>query len=217
MRVEYDALRGNYDLAHNFYFVSKKFKNARGMITRGIFDNGSVKNISPVRGLCAPQPPPGEMNVTFDVTISPDGKTLYYSNAVVATSGQPKNSQISVATKDTDGGFTRLSNSDEVFEKVNALASRVYNSAPSPDGLAFFFSPNMLFAGPAIYVATRSSTREPFGSPRRVEATQDDSPFTFSLFSFSEMGGVSPDGKYLYFHRVLDKARSQIYVLKRRD
>jgi len=207
------TLRGNYDLAHNFYFVSLKFRNSCGMITQGIFNKGSVTNIKPVRGICAPSPPPGYMNVTFDVAISPDGKTLYYSNAVVANSGRPESSRIAVASKNDDGSFTPLPKSDELFQSVNALASSVYNSAPTPDGLTFFFTPNIFPTGPAIYVVTRLSTLEPFGTPHPF-AEANDNP-NFASWSYSEMGGVSPDGNYLYFHRVLSKKSSQIYVLTR--
>ena len=208
------TLRGNYDLAHNFYFVSLKFRSACGMMVQGSFLDGAVKNIHPVRGICAPPAAPGDLNVTFDVAISPDGNTLYYSNAVVAETGQPKNSRIAEATKNADGSFTPLPNSDLLFKSVNDMASRVYNGAPTPDGLALFFTPDVFVFGPAIYVATRLSILEPFGTPKRV-ATMNDDP-QFAYFTFSEMGGLSADGNDLYFHRVLSKTASQIYVAQRK-
>lgn len=207
------TLRGNYDLAHKFYFTSLRFRNACGTLMQGVFNNGSVTNIKPVKGICAPPAPPGDMNVTFDVAISPDGQTLHYSSAVVTEGGRPDGSRIAVATKNADGSFTPLPTSDALFERVNALASRVYNSAPAPDGLTFFFTPAIFPTGPAIYVATRSTTSEPFGTPQPLDEANDGNKFP--SWSFSEMGGVSPDGKYLYFHRVLSNTTSQIYVLTR--
>ena len=43
---------------------------------------------------------------------------------------------------------------------------------------------------PVIYTATRSSTSEPFGKPRKIEA----------ITGFAEAPALSPDEKSLYYH-----------------
>jgi hypothetical protein len=204
------TLRGNYDLAHNFFFVSSKFRTYCGMIAQGVFRDGTVSNITPVKGICAPPPRPGDINVTFDVAITPDGKTLYYTDATFNRSG-PQTARIAMAAKNADGSFTRHPDSDTLFKNVNGLGPLVFNSTPTPDGLAFFFTPGITLRGSGgIYIAKRSSTVEPFGIPARV--TDADN---ITLGGFPEMGAISPDGIHLYFHRVLSKTSSQIYVLMR--
>ena len=99
--------------------------------------------------------------------------------------------------------------SDPLFKNVNGLGPLVFNSAPTSDGLAFFFTPGITSKGPGgIYVAKRSSTAEPFGVPTRIPDVDN-----VTADGFPEMGAISPDGAHLYFHRVLGKASSQIYVL----
>jgi hypothetical protein len=204
------TLRGNYDLAHNFYFVSSKFRTSCGMIAQGFFKDGTVANIAPVKGICAPPPRPGDINVTFDVAITPDGRTLYYTDATFNRSG-PQTARIAVATKNADSSFTRHPDSDTVLKNVNALGALVFNSTLTPDGLTFFFTPGITLRGPGgIYVAKRSSTAEAFGIPQRVAAADNITPE-----GFPEMGAISPDGNHLYFHRVLGKTSSQIYVMTR--
>ena len=204
------TLRGNYDLAHNFYFVSSKFRTSCGMIAQGVFKDGTVANPTPVRGICAPPPRPGDINVTFDVAITPDGKTLYYTDATFNRSG-PQTARIAMATKNADGSFTRHPDSDALLKNVNALGPLVFNSTLTTDGLAFFFTPGITLRGPGgVYVARRSSIAEPFGIPARVADADNITPG-----GFPETGAISPDGNHLYFHRVLSRTSSQIHVLTR--
>jgi len=81
------TLRGNHDLAHDFFFVSTKFLTPCGMMAHGQFDNGVVTAIASVRGICAAAAPAGDINVTFDVAVTPDGGTLYFSESVVNNTG----------------------------------------------------------------------------------------------------------------------------------
>jgi hypothetical protein len=201
------TLRGNYDLAHEFYFESTYYLSPCGMIAHGTFKDGAVTNIAPVHGICPPAPKAGDTNVTFDVAISPDGNSLYHTDATINGTG-PLSSHIHLATRKADGSFGDVPDSDTLFENVNALSPLVYNSAPTPDGLAFFFT--AVQSRPVTYVATRASISDAFGSPERVTVAD-----ALSAGLFSEMGGVAPDGQYLYFHRVLSPSTSAIYVLSR--
>ncbi|MGH6839041.1 MAG: hypothetical protein ACREDT_09600 [Methylocella sp.] len=209
------TLRGNYDLAYNFYFVSQLCAPPSSVtgICKGTFTNGSVTNIAPVTGLPAPVPPSGSFGAVFDVAISSDGNTLYYTNAILDTSrgmALPSSSRIFVARKNADGSFTTLSNSDQIMRNVNNTTPTVYNSAPSPDTLTFVFTAPNLPDPPQLYAATRPSASVPFGLSAPI--TPANTP-TGNPYPNPENGGYSPDGNYIYFHRLLSPSSSQIYVL----
>jgi Tol biopolymer transport system component len=215
--ANYPGIEGVEDTAHNFYFVSPVFLAQGGVtIGHGIFSNGSVTNMAPVRGI-SPQPAPsGSRALNFDIYITPDGNTLYFSDFMIDANDARlsergvKGAQLAIATRNADGSFTRLSNSGDILRNVNALGTLVYNATPSADGLALAVNASPAFPTPAhIYIATRSSPTVPFGVPRLVAAADLDHG------QLSEPGSFSPDGKYLYFHRVLSPTTSQLYVLTR--
>jgi hypothetical protein len=211
------TLRGNYDETHNFYFVSTSSLSPCGTIAHGVFSNGAVAGAQPLNGLCALPPPQGDINATFDVAITSDGATLYHTDAVLSPGSQaPRSAQIGIAMKNPDGSFTELSDSATLLATVNALGPLVYNSAPTPDGLALFFTMvNPFVTGPATYAAPRASTCEPFGPPQHVAEADAPPPGVDAGVGFSEVGGLSPDGQHLYMHWVLGASTSQIYVLTR--
>ena len=156
--------------------------------------------------------------LTFDIAITPDGGTLYFSEFILkegAGTG-PRGIQsgnLSMARKNPDGTFTRLPQSDEILKNVNGFGSMVYNASPSADGLELAFNAAPYFGPfPKIYIATRTSTSEPFGKPVLVRAADE-----VAEGEQSEVGSISPDAKHLYFHRVLSDKTSQIYVLTREE
>jgi hypothetical protein len=118
-----------------------------------------------------------------------------------------------MAKKNPDDSFTRSPNSDAILKNVNAIAPLVYNAAPSADGLMLAFNASPGYGTPSatghIFLAKRSSVSEPFGTPQLIAAAD------LSTGQLSEPGSFSPDGKYLYFHRVLSQTTSQLYVLTR--
>jgi hypothetical protein len=217
------TLRGNYDLAKNFYFVSQLCGSMPYLtgVCHGTWRDGTVSNITRVQGLYQPPPSSGGAAI-FDVAVSPDGNTLYYSYAFLGPSGQPTSSQAVVVEKNSDGSFSKVS-TDQIFESVNATTPTVYNPAPSPDGLTIVFTaPNLQQQTfPQVYVAERPSTNAKFGVPKLIAAANEGSARPVSKNGtltppvFPENGGFSPDGKYLYFHRVLGPSQSQLYVLTR--
>jgi hypothetical protein len=209
--VNFQAIEGGEDSYHNFYFVSPLLLEQDGATTmgQGIFSNGSVAKVAPLQGILPKPAPTGSLGITFDLAITPDGNTLYFSNFVVENNSSlsVQTAQLSIATKNANGSFTRLSNSADILKNVNALGSLVYNATPSADGLELAFNASSSFPIPShIYIATRTRPSAPFGNPQLVAAADLDG-------QLSESGSFSPDGKYLYFHRVLSTTSSQIYVL----
>jgi len=199
-------IEGVEDSNHNFYFISSDTKGTT--IERGKFTGQTVTNIEPVRGITPVSPPFGFGNlaVNMDLYITSDGNTLYFTDAVFNPVTGPHSARASMAKKNPDGSFTRLPNSDAIVKNVNALGHIVYNAATADNRTLVF---NVADTG-RLYIATRPSTSVPFGAPLLVAAADN-----VSQGSLSEPGSISLDGKYLYFHRVLDKVSSQLYVLTR--
>lgn len=209
------SLRGNYDISQKFYFFSLEFVMA-GLpsIASGQFSNGAVTNPVPIEGITLPAPEPGTLRFMLDAEITSDGNTLYFTDWQCTAGGQPLSGQIKAAAKNSDGTFTVLPNSAELLLNVNNTGRLLYGSVPSADNLSLYFT----IATPSvpsleIYVATRTSTSDPFGFPQPVAAA--DAPFPPNPGVFVETGSISPDGNYLYFHTLLSPTSSQIYVLSR--
>jgi hypothetical protein len=210
-------VEGMEDSQHNLYFVSPELVPQNGpMIFRGTFTGSAIESVAPVGGILPKSTSAGTRGLNFDLYITPDGKTLYFSDFTVGMHGSQPNAgdvrgaQLAFATKNSDGSFTRSPDSDKILKNVNALGYLVYNAAISSDGLTFAFNAARWPASVHIYIATRSSTTEPFGNIEEVTAAE------VSTGKFSEVGSFSADGKYMYFHRVLSKKDSQLYVLTHR-
>ncbi len=190
--ITFEAIEAAADLSQNFYFISPLLLGAGGATTigHGTLSNGTVSNVAPLQGLSPNDVPVGSQGVTFDLAITPDGNTLFFSDFVVQSDdwSNVQGAQLSIATKNDDGSFTRLSNSADILQNVNALGTLVYNAAPSADGLELAFNASPSFPIPShIYIATRTSPVVPFGVPKLVDAADIDSSH------FSEPGSFSPD------------------------
>ena len=171
-----------------FYFVStRSYAQTLSTIYSGTFSNGSVSNVAIVPGVSKDKF--GDIN--FDQCISPDGSTLYFVDGVFNGGSVPQNASIAIAKRKADH-FVRLKNSAKIMQKINTNG---LNYAPdiSKSGLEFFFtripSPPTT-PPPVIYTATRASTSQPFGKPRKIEA----------ITGFAEAPALSPDEKSLYYH-----------------
>lgn len=211
--VDLEAVEAVEDSKNNFYFVSPLLlrQGSATTIGRGMFSDGSVTGVAPIQGISPKSPKSGSQGITFDIYVTPDGNILYFSDFVVNAQFRPQSAQLALAAKNADGTFTRLSNSDEILENINALGSLVYNATPSADGLILAFNASPSFPIPThIYIATRNSISDPFGKPQYLAAADVE-----HNTELAEPGSFSPDGKYLYFHRVIDKKSSQIYLLTR--
>jgi hypothetical protein len=208
------TLRGNYDTNGTFYFAyDDSLTQHNGVyIAKGAWSNGTVTNITPLRGITS------STNITFDVYISPAGNTLVSDFVVLSWFHRPASSTIFGASKNPDGSFTPWANSGAILATLNSIPGRplVYNPSLTPDGLTVFVTaaPSQPgFRVPVTYAATRASGLEPFGTPVLVDAINN--PGDACAGKFSEMGGVSPDGKHLYFHRWTGKTTDLLCVLTR--
>ncbi len=170
-----------------FYFVSpRSYDTTFSTIYRGKFAAGKVSDVELVPGISRKQP--GIVN--FDVEVSPDGKTLYFVDAKFAKGG-PETADLVIAER-RDQTFERAANSAVILKNVNSDALE-YAPCISADGLTLFFNragkgiPNVA----AIFVASRSTTTEPFDRPLRLTAIE----------GFVEGPTLSPDERSLYYHK----------------
>lgn len=192
------------DTHGKFYFTTPRdYKQNLMSIYRGTFSNGAVTNLVPVEGISRRQP--GWFNM--DGEISADGNTLYYTENLPGDSGL-QISTIEIAAKNPDGSFAKISNSDELMKNIN---NSDLNYAPdtTPDGLELFFTRVPAGSLARLYIAERSSTSEPFDAPQRIAAAD----------GFVEGPSISPDGKRLYYHKVVPSpgggSKPTIYMLSR--
>jgi hypothetical protein len=180
------------DDAGNFYFLTGRYANQGMTIGRGSFAGGTVSGIAPVIGINGP----GMGNMS--ASPSRDGQTLVFSD------NSPRTSTIEMASRNADGSFTRLPNSDAVVGKVNDRTRFGINYGPSLGNGAlevYFVAP------PQIYVASRASANVPFGTPQAVQ--------TNAIDKMVEGPCLSADGHRLYYHKVVDQTHSEIWVLSR--
>jgi hypothetical protein len=147
----------------------------------------------------------------MDVSISPDGQTLYISRAVFAPGATvPKKSDLIVARL-KDGAFSIDPDSDRIMKNVNTDALE-YAPSISADGRELYFTrASQLIAGSTapgarlrIMVATRTSVNEPFSEARTLTA----------LAGFVEAPTIPLDGKEMFFHKKVG-TRFAIYRAER--
>jgi hypothetical protein len=170
-----------------FYFVSPRaYQVNLSTIYRGKFADGAVSDIELVPGISRNQP--GIVN--FDVEVSPDGKTLYFVDALFVA-GNPVTADLVIADR-RDRTFQRATNSAAILKNINSSALE-YAACISADGLTLFFNRagKGILNYAAIHMATRTKTTEPFGKPRRLTAIE----------GFAEGATLSPDERSLYYHK----------------
>ena len=185
------------DNAGHFYFTTlRDYDRTRNSIYTGDFDGEKVKNVRPVEGTISPTSP---FTVNMDSSISPDGKTLYISRAVVVPGAPaPKKSELMIAEMQ-NGTFAIKTDSERILRNINT-GPLAYAAAISGDGLELYFtrasqSESGREGHPQvrIVVSTRSQENEPFGEPRVLSA----------LSGLVEAPSVSRDGSELFFHKKL--------------
>ena len=194
----------------HFYFTTlRDYSRTMNSIYTGDVNGGLVTNVHPVPGDISPKTA-GEINM--DVSISPDGQTLYISRAVfVPGAPAPKKSKLIVARL-KDGAFRIDPDSASIMKNINS-SSLQYAPSISANGLELYFSrASQLMSGLdaagarlRIMVATRASVKEPFGEPRVLTA----------LTGFVEAPSISLDGKELFFHKKVGD-RFAIYRAERK-
>jgi hypothetical protein len=134
----------------------------------------------------------------MDASISPDGKTLYISRAVILPgAAAPKKCELIVA-KLIDGVFAVAPDSAEIMRNIKT-GPLAYAPAISANGLELFFTrasqpmagQNFPGARVRILVATRALPDAPFGEPRVLKA----------LTGYVEAPTLSLDERELFFHK----------------
>ncbi len=177
------------DLSGRFYFVSDRdYHQTLNTLFRGWFADGVVSDVEPLDGLS--RRAPGRVN--FDLEVSPDGETLYFVDSRFNAQGFPETADLVIAER-RDGEFIRLSDSADMLRNVNTPALE-YAPAVTADGLVLFFTrvdAVTASAQPAIFMATRRSTGDPFEKPGRLP----------TLNGFVEAPALAPDEQSLYYHQ----------------
>jgi hypothetical protein len=181
------------DNAGNIYYLTGRYHDSQGIsIAQGTFTDGVVTNIAPIKGISFP----GGFNMSFSP--SRDGKYMVFSD-------NGKASTLAIAKKNADGTFARLTNSAEIMKNITDQFSVAFAPQISNDYLELFFTapPETTFLPQrssekiAIWVARRSSPTEPFGIAQPITTHGPNDPIDSGP---TESGGLSPDGKHLYFH-----------------
>jgi hypothetical protein len=208
------SLSGTPSMDRNgtLYFVSTR-NYAAGLATvyAGRFDSGAVGKVHPVPGVTAPAPG----LVDFDVSVSPDGGSLYVSVGQFGSGSGPSRAGLALFHR-RGRGFVAdprsaallgavnragllvyaASVSAALLGAVNRAGLLVYAASVSADGLELFFTVADPTGGEVqIDRAERASTARPFGHVQRVTA----------ISGFAEAPSLSGDGTTLYYHRRVGK------------
>jgi hypothetical protein len=189
------------DTAGHFYFTTlREYDRTMNSIYTGDFDGHRVANVHPVSGDISPKLP-GTVNM--DVSISPEGQTLYISRAVIFPGAPaPVKSDLLVATR-KDGSFRIDPDSARIMANINTGALE-YAPAISADGRKLFFT-RASRLGVRIMVAARTSGDVPFGEPRVLSA----------LSGFVEAPTISLDESEMFYHKKVGE-KFAIYRAERR-
>lgn len=169
------------------YFVSTR-NYAAGLATvyAGRFDSGAVRRVHAVPGVAAPAPG----LVDFDVSVSPDGGSLYVSLGRFGDGSAPSRAGL-VLFHRRRRGFVADPRSATLLAAVNRAGPLVYAASVSTDGLELFFTVADPTGGLVqIDRAARPSSSRPFGHVQRVAA----------ISGFAEAPSLSGDGTTLSYH-----------------
>lgn len=181
------------DAQGRMYFVSMR-QDRVGLTVHGArFANGRASSPGVVPGM-----PQGPDIFVFDVEISADGETMYYSNGIYRGRSWPDEADLFIARRRGDA-FVRDPDSPRIFASINTDDALEYGAAISRDELEIFFT-RQRGKVTTIYHATRAGRGDPFGTPQRVGA----------ITGYVESPSVSPDGRGIYYHE-LEGRRYGIY------
>jgi len=171
----------------HLYFVStRNYAGTLATVYTGRFESGVVTKVHAVPGVVAPAP--GQ--VDFDVSVSPNGSSLYVSVGQFANGSGPSRAGLTLFRR-KGKGFVPDPRSAAFLAAVNAAGPLVYAASVSTDGRELFFTVADPGAGVIqIDQADRASTSRPFGDVQRVAA----------ISGFAEAPSLSADGTILTYH-----------------
>ena len=177
------------DNSNMLYFVSTRdYAQTLSTIYTGIFSNDTVLNVQLLQNISRMQA--GWVN--FDVEVSADGNFLYFVDGRYDQNGGPYEANFVIAEK-INNNFQRMSD-QSVFNNINT-SDLEYAACISSNMLELYFTrikaPISISSQPQIFVSTRNSINEPFGSPYIID----------KITGFVEAPTISPDGQTIYYHR----------------
>ena len=186
----------------NFYFVST-FKYADTLVTiyGGRFDNGTVKDIRPLKDLSLHKK--GWLNMGSE--ISADSQTLYSTQTYFGDGSPPTRSYFFYSKKKGDR-FIPQDNSEQIFKEINK-DDVVYGITVSEDELEILYT--RLISGKVFQSlrAVRDSKNAPFKKPEVIK----------TITGFSEAPALTNDGKLIYYHKKGQGGKFKLHVLHRND
>ncbi|BDI31271.1 hypothetical protein CCAX7_33220 [Capsulimonas corticalis] len=184
------------DRAGHFYFTTpRSYARTQNLIYTGEFDGKAVKNVRPAPWDIRSNVPGA---IDMDTSVSPDGRTLYISRAVIVSGlPAPKSSVIFIAQR-IRGQFQEVPGSAQIMKNINVDGLN-YAAAISSDGLELYFTrASQRMAGASapgasmrIMTATRTSITAPFGEARVLR----------KITGFVEAPSISLDRKEMFYHK----------------
>ncbi|MGB0498303.1 MAG: hypothetical protein ACPGID_08180 [Rubricella sp.] len=196
-----DALDGvpSMDASGTFFFVSPRaYDTSRNTLWQGRFAAGEVTDIRELEGDFSRREP---IWLNIDAEISADGQTLYYvESRWRLLRGGIASANLLLARRMPDGSFARVPSVEDPFTAIN---SDLLEFAPAitEDELTLYFTRvdeaalrEGVDRGFGIFVATRHSTAEPFGHPRRIAA----------ITGYVEAPTIAPGDCAILFHKRID-------------
>lgn len=200
------------DYNGNFYWTSSRnYPIELDNLFTGTFHNGTVSNISRVRGNF-------NMNIpgwiVMDHGISLDGQFLYFNNARFdnANCQGPCETQLGIAKKNSDLSFTKLENSSFILKNIINSNYIFYAPFISSDNLELYFTrflkgpitPSTIFE---ICVAVRSNSTSQFSIPKVL--------FSNDISNLIEAPTLTVDKKIIYYHK--KKSSTHVIVMRYRN
>jgi hypothetical protein len=179
------------DREGDLYFVSpRSYPQTLSTVYGGRFSGGELTGVHLVPGVSGGTPG----TVDFDVSVSPDGRTLYVSVGLFNGGAAPASAHLAMYDR-MGAGFVPDPHGGHLLHNVNKSGELDYAASVSTSGLELFFTRADPARGtpPAIYRAVRRSITRPFGHPQQIAA----------ITGFAEAPSISSDGTTLYYHRLV--------------
>jgi hypothetical protein len=177
----------------NLYFVSpRSYPQTLSTIYTGRFSSGVVSGVHLLPGVSGGAPG----TVDFDVSVSPDGASLYVSAGQFGGGAGPTSSVLELFDR-VGSGFVLDPHSSRWLQAVNKTGMLDYAASVSSNGLELFFTRANPARGaqglPEIYRAARTTKSRPFSQVQRIGA----------ITGTAEAPAISFDGTVLYYHQII--------------
>ena len=186
------------DSLNNFYWTStREYPTEFDNLFHGKFNGENIFNIGRVHGDFYINAPGW---LIMDHGISYDGQLLYFNNARFDGSNcmGPCETHIGVAKKENDSTFIKLSNSDEILQKVNDPKYIYYAPCITRDNLELYYTrylkgsitTSTLFE---VCVVVRNTSSDAFSSPHVL--------FSDVIANIIEAPTLTADNQIMYYHK----------------